>query len=53
MWSILRLCNEEQLRLRQNFETAVRRVGDWCGLAASLGVSQLEQCMIYEAVAGQ
>jgi hypothetical protein len=39
MWSVPRLYNEEQQRL----ETAVRRVGRWCEMAASLRVNQLEQ----------
>jgi hypothetical protein len=37
------LYNEEKLRLRENLETAVRRVGGWCEMAASLGVSLVEQ----------
>jgi hypothetical protein len=35
--------NEEQLRLRESSETAVRRVGGWCEMAASLGVGKLQQ----------
>jgi hypothetical protein len=34
--SVPTLCNEKQLRLRESLETAVRRVGDWCEMAASL-----------------
>jgi hypothetical protein len=34
--SVPRPYNEEQLRLRESFETAVRRVGGWCEMAASL-----------------
>jgi hypothetical protein len=40
--SMWRLYNEEQLRLRESLETAVRRVGSLCEMAASLGVSYLE-----------
>jgi hypothetical protein len=43
MRSVPRLYNEEQLRLRESLETAVRTVGGWCEMAASLGVSRLEQ----------
>jgi hypothetical protein len=43
MQSVPRLYKEEQLRLRESLGTAVRRVGVWCEMAASLGVSQLEQ----------
>jgi hypothetical protein len=41
MWSVPRLYNEEQLRLRECLETAVRRVECWCEMAAILGVSGL------------
>jgi hypothetical protein len=37
------LYNEKQLRLRQSLDMAVRIVEDWCEMAASLRVSQLEQ----------
>jgi hypothetical protein len=40
--SVPRLYNEEQLRLRESLETAVRRVGGWCEMAGSLGVSGME-----------
>jgi hypothetical protein len=40
MWSVPRLYNKEQLRLRERLETAVRRVGGWCEMAASLRVSE-------------
>jgi hypothetical protein len=43
MRSVPRLYNVEQLRLRESLETAVRRVGDWCEMAASLSVNHLEQ----------
>jgi hypothetical protein len=33
---VLRLYNEDQLPLRVSLETAVRRVGCWCEMAASL-----------------
>jgi hypothetical protein len=38
-----RLYVEDQLQLQGNLETAVRRVGGWCEMAAGLEVSQLEQ----------
>jgi hypothetical protein len=34
--SVPRLYNEDQLPLRESPETAVRRVGGWCEMAASL-----------------
>jgi hypothetical protein len=37
--SVPRLYNEDQLRLRESSETAVRRIGGWCEMAASLGAS--------------
>jgi hypothetical protein len=43
VWSMLRLYDEEQEQLRESLEMAVRIVGGWCEMAASLGVSQLEQ----------
>jgi hypothetical protein len=43
VWFVPRLYNEEQLRLRERLEMAVRRVGGWCVMAASLEVTQLEQ----------
>jgi hypothetical protein len=42
MRSVPRLCNEEQLRLRESIEPAMRRVGGWCEMAASLGVPGVE-----------
>jgi hypothetical protein len=39
--------------MRESPETAVRRVGGWCEMAASLGVSQLEQSISCEIVARQ
>jgi hypothetical protein len=36
MWSVPRLYNQEQLRLRQNRETAVRRVRGRCETVAGL-----------------
>jgi hypothetical protein len=39
--SVPRLYNEEQLRLRESLETAVRIVF-WCEMAASLGVSAVD-----------
>jgi hypothetical protein len=38
--SVPRLYNEGQLTLEESLETAVRRVGSWCEMAASLGVSE-------------
>jgi hypothetical protein len=52
MWSVPRLYNEELLQLRGNLETAVRRVGGRCEMAASLGVTWNNQCGC-ETVAGQ
>jgi hypothetical protein len=46
VWSVPMLHNEEQLRLRESLERAMRGVGGWCEIAASLEVS----C---ETVAGQ
>jgi hypothetical protein len=37
-----RLYDEGQLPLVLSVETTVRRVGGWCEIAASLGVSELE-----------
>jgi hypothetical protein len=34
--SVLMLYNEDKLSLRETSETAVRRVGGWCEMAASL-----------------
>jgi hypothetical protein len=34
--SMPRLYNEDQLPLRDSLETAVRKVGGWCKMAASL-----------------
>jgi hypothetical protein len=42
MRSVSRLCNEQWLRLRESPETAVRRLGGRCKMAASLGVSGVE-----------
>jgi hypothetical protein len=36
VWSMLKLYNDDQLPLQQSPEMAVRRVGDWCEMAASL-----------------
>jgi hypothetical protein len=43
MFSVLpvpRLYNDDQLPLRQRPETAVRRVGGWCEMAASPGAEE-------------
>jgi hypothetical protein len=56
MRSVQRIYNEEQLRLRESLETAVRRVGGWCEMAGSLGVewSGVEvRVRQLEAVTGQ
>jgi hypothetical protein len=37
--SVTRLYNEGQVPLEESLETAVRRVGGWCEMAASLGIS--------------
>jgi hypothetical protein len=42
MWTMPRLYNEKQ-QLQESLETAVSRIGGWCEMAASLGVSVLEQ----------
>jgi hypothetical protein len=42
MQFMLRIYNEEQLQLCESLETAVRRVGSWREMAASLGVSGVE-----------
>jgi hypothetical protein len=39
MWSMPRLYNKEQLKLRKSLETRARIVGGWCQMAASLRVS--------------
>jgi hypothetical protein len=39
VWSMLRLYNKGQLPLEESPETAVRRPGGWCEMAASLGIS--------------
>jgi hypothetical protein len=39
VWSVPRLYNEGQLSLRESQETAFRRVGGWCEMAAGLGVN--------------
>jgi hypothetical protein len=36
VWPMPSLCKEGQLPLRESLETAVRRVGGWCEMAASL-----------------
>jgi hypothetical protein len=36
VWSIPRLHNQDQLLLRESPDTAVRSVGGWCEMAASL-----------------
>jgi hypothetical protein len=40
--AVPRLYNEVQLPLEERSETAVRRVGGWCEMAVSLGVSVVE-----------
>jgi hypothetical protein len=39
MRSVPRLYNEKQLRLLESLETAVRKVGGWCEMTGSLGIS--------------
>jgi hypothetical protein len=48
-----RLYNKGRLPLEKSLETAVRRLGGWYEMAASLGVIQLEQWVSCETVAGQ
>jgi hypothetical protein len=40
--SLLRLYNEGQLPFEESLETAVKRIGGWRVMAASLGVSGVE-----------
>jgi hypothetical protein len=42
IWFVPRLCNEEQLLLRESLEMAVRRIGSWCEMVASLEVNGVE-----------
>jgi hypothetical protein len=42
VWSMPRLYNEDQLPVEESLETAVRRVGGWCEMAGSLGMSGVE-----------
>jgi hypothetical protein len=42
MRSVPRLYNEEQLQLQGSLEIAVRKVGGWCAMADSMGVSEAE-----------
>jgi hypothetical protein len=42
VWSIPRVYNKGKLPLEESLETAVRRVGGWCEMAASLGVSEVK-----------
>jgi hypothetical protein len=51
--SVPRLFNEGQLPLEESLETAVKRVGGWCKMAATLVVSQLEQGVCCETVASR
>jgi hypothetical protein len=39
--SMPRLYNEGQLPLEESLEMTVERVGGWCGMASSLGVSRV------------
>jgi hypothetical protein len=41
VWSVPRLYNEEQLQLQESLVMAVRIVGGFCEMAASLGVSEV------------
>jgi hypothetical protein len=38
--TVIKPYNEGQLPLEKSLEMAVRRVGGWCEMAASLGVSR-------------
>jgi hypothetical protein len=40
--SVTRLYNEGQLPLEESLETTVRRVGGWCEMATSLGISGVQ-----------
>jgi hypothetical protein len=46
--SVPRLFNEGQLPLEESLETAVRRVGDWCEMAISLGVGGFSEVLVGE-----
>jgi hypothetical protein len=50
--SVSRLYNERQLQLRVSLETAVRRVGGWCEMAASLRERE-PGCRVTSAVGRQ
>jgi hypothetical protein len=50
---VLRLYNEEQLRLRESLETAVRRAGGWCEMDASLGVSWSNESVVRQSLANK
>jgi hypothetical protein len=39
VWSVPRIYNEGQMPLEESLETAVRRIGGWHVMAASLGIS--------------
>jgi hypothetical protein len=53
MRSVPRLYNEELLRLRESLETAARRVGGWCEMAASLGVSSSNELLVRKTPASK
>jgi hypothetical protein len=46
MWSVPRIYNEEQLRLRESLETAVRIVGGWCEMVFRLRVSWSNELVV-------
>jgi hypothetical protein len=51
--SVPGLCNEEQLRFRESLETAVRRVGGWCEMAASLEVISSNKFLVRQSSASK
>jgi hypothetical protein len=50
MWSVPRLYNEEQLRLRESLETAVRRVGVVVRQSPASKDTEVEEVTAFEAV---
>jgi hypothetical protein len=50
--SVLRIHNEEQLRLWESLETAMRRVGCWCEMVASLGVCGVGSSWVVSSAVG-
>jgi hypothetical protein len=51
--SVPRLYNEEQLQLRMNLETVVRRVEGWSEMAVRVGVSWSNELVVRQAPASK